>query len=57
MIRFVDRYIPGYVFFGDFSYLKKQIGASGNNSKDKPVPKGLILVLDEGRKVIDTILI
>lgn len=39
--RFVDRYIPGYVFFGDSpDRLCKQIG-------------GLILYLDENRAVTD----
>lgn len=43
--RFVDRYIPGYIFFGD-------LRSSSFNRPPKWTGNGLALYLDESREVV-----
>ncbi|KAH9485522.1 putative ATP-dependent kinase TDA10 [Psilocybe cubensis] len=46
---FVDRYIPGYVFFGDFPPLRHEENLEGTSIQ---AVSGLSIVLDEARNVI-----
>ncbi|PPQ87439.1 hypothetical protein CVT25_008175 [Psilocybe cyanescens] len=48
---FVDRYIPGYVFFGDFPPLAIDENLEGSSTK---VVSGLTIVLDKMRSVTGT---
>ncbi|KAF9565602.1 P-loop containing nucleoside triphosphate hydrolase protein [Agrocybe pediades] len=54
---FVDRYIPGYVFFGNIACSRKQAADIENDSSMKYSPKRLIVTLDEERRVVGTTLL
>lgn len=50
--RFVDRYIPGYVFFGD-GITKGGLDKDGNISQPPWIGHGLCIQIGEKREVLD----
>ena len=52
-VRFVDRYIPGYVFFGD-GVTKGYVDASGERRLPRWSGSGLSVSIDENRELVRT---
>lgn len=50
--RFIDRYIPGYVFFGD-GITYGELGEDGIRHPPPWIGKGLCIQIDENRDVIN----
>ncbi|KAK7691750.1 hypothetical protein QCA50_005151 [Cerrena zonata] len=49
---FIDRYIPGYVFFGD-GVTQGELGEDGSRRPPPWIGKGLCIQIDENRDVVD----